>query len=90
MKKLSGDQFDIAILGVLRRCGQEDIIVYDENTVIDILVQEDGMTPEEAVEYYEFNIVGAWVGEDTPGFLHAADMDEDIYGVGESSGEDDE
>lgn len=63
MKKLSGDQFDSAILGVLRRCGQEDIIVYDENTVIDILVQEDDMTPEEAVEYYEFNIVGAWVGE---------------------------
>ena len=27
------------------------------------------MTYEEAVEYYEFNIVGAWLGEFTPVFI---------------------
>lgn len=79
MKKLSGDQFDSAILGVLRRCGQQDIIVYDENQVIDILINDDGMTPEEAVEYYEFNIVGAWVGDDTPGFLGEFSADFEMY-----------
>jgi hypothetical protein len=77
MKKLSGEQFDSAILGVLRRCGQEDIIVYDENQVIDILINDDEMTAEEAVEYYEFNILGAWVGDDTPGFLGEFSEDDD-------------
>ena len=32
---------------------------------IDVLIK-DGMTVEEAVEYFEFNTVGAWVGEHTP------------------------
>ena len=27
------------------------------------------MTYEEAVEYFEFNVIGAWVGEQTPMFL---------------------
>ena len=27
------------------------------------------MSHEEAVEYFEFNIVGAWIGDDTPCFI---------------------
>ena len=34
---------------------------------------EDGMTEEEAVEYFEFNIIGAWMGEETPCFLSPND-----------------
>jgi len=30
---------------------------------------KDGMTYEEAVEYFEYNQMGAWVGERTPCFL---------------------
>jgi hypothetical protein len=29
----------------------------------------DGMTEEEAVEYFDFNQIGAWVGDRTPCFL---------------------
>jgi hypothetical protein len=29
----------------------------------------DGMTWEEAEEYFEFNQMGAWVGDSTPCFL---------------------
>ena len=28
-----------------------------------------GMEEDEAEEYYSFNIVGAWVGDATPGFV---------------------
>jgi hypothetical protein len=30
---------------------------------------EDGMTYEEAEEFYEFNTLGSWVGDGTPAFL---------------------
>ena len=33
------------------------------------MVEEQGMTTEEAIEFYEYNIVGAYMGEATPIFL---------------------
>jgi hypothetical protein len=38
------------------------------NKVLAALMQ-DGATHEEAVEWFEFNMVGAWVGEFTPAFI---------------------
>lgn len=43
------------------------IAVYDYAKCIDILAKE--MDYEDAVEFFEFNVVGAWVGEQTPIFL---------------------
>ena len=58
--------FDDAIIGVGRRCGRPNIVAYDVEKVIQILVDRDGLSREDAEEYYEFNVVGAWVGEMTP------------------------
>ena len=63
------DGFDDAILGLGRRCGQPDLLVYDVDKCITILMK-DGMTDEEAIEYFEFNVVGSYVGEGTPIFLY--------------------
>ena len=63
------DEFDGAILGLGRRCGQPDLLVYDVDKCVAILMK-DGMTDEEAMEYFEFNVVGAWMGEGTPIFLY--------------------
>jgi|TARA_R100001143_G_scaffold2763_1_gene5815 hypothetical protein len=63
---LTADGLDDAIIGVGARCGQPDIVAYDVEKVIEILVTRDEMTYEEALEFYEFNIAGAWVGEQTP------------------------
>lgn len=38
------------------------------NNVLEKL-QKNGMTYEEALEYYEYNQLGAYVGERTPAFL---------------------
>jgi hypothetical protein len=65
------DGFDEAKAGICVRFGQEPIMAYDYNKVISILMGDDDMNYDEAVEYFEFNIIGAWVGEDTPCFIVA-------------------
>ena len=67
---LKADGFDDAILGLGRRCGQPDLLVYDVDKCIEILSKRDDMTQEEAVDFFEYNIVGAWMGEGTPIFLY--------------------
>ena len=66
MEMLTADGLDAAIIGVGARCGQPDIVAYDVEKVLEILVARDGMSYEEALEFYEFNIEGAWVGDQTP------------------------
>ena len=51
--------------------GQDDAslrVVYSVDKIIDILAEE--MTPEEAVEFYEYNILGAYMGEMTPIYVN--------------------
>jgi len=62
------DGFDDCIIGICQRFGQEPIVAYDVTKIFESLIAE-GMTYEEAVEYYEFNQIGAWVGEGTPCFI---------------------
>ena len=76
---LKADGLDEAIIGIGSRCGQEDLIIYDIDKVIWILMQRDGMTDEEAVEFFEFNIQGSWQGEETPIWMRPYDID-DIEG----------
>ena len=65
MRKCDG--YDDCILGVMERFGQEPILAYDKDKMLDKLAQE--MTPEEAEEWFDFNIIGAWVGDETPCFV---------------------
>jgi len=65
---LTADGYDDAMIGIGSRCGQPDLIVYDVETVIEILMQD--MSEEEAREFFDFNIGGSWVGEGTPIWLH--------------------
>jgi len=47
--------------------GQDDAslrIVYSANKIVEILSEE--MTPEETEEFYEYNILGAYMGDMTP------------------------
>jgi len=62
------DGYDDCIAGVVERFGQPPIICYDRDKVLEKLMG-DGMTDEEAVEYFEYNQKGAWMGEGTPCFI---------------------
>ena len=59
--------FDDAILGVVERIGLQTVC-YDLNKVIEILMKQ-GMDEQDAWDWYQFNMLGAWVGEATPVFL---------------------
>jgi|TARA_R110000787_G_scaffold107496_2_gene215511 hypothetical protein len=74
VEMLIADGLDAAIIGVGARCGQPDIVAYNVEKVLEILVARDGMTYEEALEFYEFNIAGAWVGDQTPLWVRVGEM----------------
>ena len=61
-------RFDDAIVGIGERCGQPALLVYDYEKIIAVL-QKD-MPEEDAREYADFNITGAWLGEHTPIILY--------------------
>ena len=67
---LDPEKMDSCILGVATRCGLPPTVVYDKEKIA-LQFIEDGMTYEEAVEYIEYNIEGAYVGENTPLILEA-------------------
>jgi len=83
---LIADGFDEAVLGVARRCGQPDLIAYDVEKIIEILVTRDDMTYEEAVEFFDFNIAGAWMGEETPIFIIKMTIEEVTANLEETDG----
>jgi hypothetical protein len=62
------DDYNDCIVGVAERFGSGSHVVYDLNKVLNKLV-ESGMTEEEAREYYEFNMLGSYVGDNTPSFI---------------------
>jgi hypothetical protein len=64
---LFADGFDDAIVGIGQRFNTH-FVVYDFETVIATLMK-DGMSEEDALEYYDFNVVGGWVGDATPCFV---------------------
>ncbi len=83
MTAMKADGFNDAIIGVAERCGSDDILAYDAEKCIEILVERDGMSYEEACEYFSFNVSGAYVGEGTPIFVWALTPEEALEEVDE-------
>ena len=54
--------------------GGNTVAVYDSVKIIKILM-DSGLTQDEAVEYYEFNILGAYAGDATPIYLVPVDKE---------------
>jgi len=63
------DGFDEAAIGtacIWRDNTRVDVLVYSGDEIVEILMVRDGMEMFEAIEYIEFNIEGAYMGERTP------------------------
>jgi len=68
---LKADGFDEAIIGMCSDIATSgERLIYDANKCIDILIRDHDMSEEEAIEYFEFNVSGAYVGENTPIWLY--------------------
>lgn len=63
------DGFNEAIIGpacIWRGSSRVDVLVYDAEEIRNILMKRDGMEMDEAREFIEYNIEGAYMGIDTP------------------------
>lgn len=63
---LFADGHDHAIMGY----ATDGRVIYSVDQIICGLMQRDGMTYEEAIEFFDFNIAGAYVGEYTPIYMY--------------------
>lgn len=59
---LIADGFNDAILGIDENTYR---LIYSVKACIDILISQ-GMNDEDAMEYFNFNVSGAYMGEKTP------------------------
>ena len=62
------DGFELAFLG----CGYSysgSYAIYNLGTCIEILMQRDDMSFDDAEEFIEYNVIGAFVGDRMPVFL---------------------
>lgn len=59
---LIADGFNEAVIGI---DGRNMSLIYSISKCIDILVAE-GLSTQDALEYFEYNVRGSYVGERTP------------------------
>jgi hypothetical protein len=60
------DGFEDSILGY----DTKGRVIYSVNSILDTLVNRDGMDYDEAQEYFGFNIECAYIGEYTPIYMY--------------------
>ena len=65
---MKADGLDDAIIGVGLQFDKPDRLIYDYDKCIDILMKLNDWTDEEAIEWMEFNVRGAYVVKAPPSF----------------------
>ena len=63
------DGLEEAIMGITDEFGNGRRILYSKDKIINILMERDGMTSSEAEEFFDYNILGLYAGEQNPIFL---------------------
>ena len=80
---IKADGFDQAIIGFTDSWSGDSRphrLIYSGERILEILMR-DGMSYQDAIEFFEFNVAGAYVGEETPIFVWplTEEMNDDIY-----------
>jgi hypothetical protein len=69
-KAITLEGLDKAIIGTSLRVDDElPRLAYSVEKIIEILMNRDGMTRDEAHEFFDFNILNAYMGEYNPSFI---------------------
>jgi len=67
MKQWDGyDECVIGTANIWRDQMTVEVLVYSADAMLEVMRLNDGMSEEEAYEYFLFNIEGAYIGIDTP------------------------
>lgn len=67
---LTADGLDDAIIGMASRIGLGPVVAYDWEKCVEILMDTNSWSYDEAVEWMDYNVTGAYTGEFTPVFIH--------------------
>ena len=63
---LFADGYDDALIGYT----DGGVAVYSIESIIQIMITQEKMTEEDALDHFYYNVSGAYVGEYTPIFVH--------------------
>jgi hypothetical protein len=66
---LFADGLDAALIGYTINTCHAHVAVYSAQKCVNVLVDRDGMTPEEAGNYLEFNTYCVFLGRNEPLFV---------------------
>jgi hypothetical protein len=66
LELLQADGFDDAIIGLEPLSGK---VIYDIDMMVQVLVTQEELTHEDAIEYLDYNVLNAYVGENTPIYI---------------------
>jgi hypothetical protein len=65
---LSG--LDNCIIGTTTNHLNLEVLVYSVSSILEVLRDRDNMEPEDALEFFFYNISGAYLGDTNPIYLH--------------------
>ena len=80
---MTADGFDEAIVGSITSYGRGETVLYSTQKIIEVMMERDGMTAEDAMEFFNFNILGSYNGDGMPAFLndHVEPLEFDDNGI---------
>lgn len=65
------DGFEDAFVGTtISAFGRKQVAIYDYDKCILILMHDNHMTEDDAIEYFDYNVMGSWIGEETPIYIN--------------------
>jgi len=63
------DGLEEAVVGTAERFNMSPVVAYDVEKILEIYMERDEMSYEEALEYFNYNTIGGWYGKATPVFI---------------------
>jgi hypothetical protein len=76
---LVADGLNDAIIGTTTVWGPDrsvEVFVYSVDKVLEVLMTRDEMEYDDAREFFDFNIAGAYMGQNTPIWMESVEVEE--------------
>lgn len=73
---LKFDGFDEAVIGVATRAGQESVLLYDYDKMVEILMDKNKWDRDDTEDFLHYNTLSAYMGPKTPAVLIAKPLEQ--------------
>jgi len=60
------DGLDAAVIGTGNQYTKQTLLIYSARLIIEIFMTRDGMSEEDAIEFFDHNVACLWAGKGTP------------------------